>query len=85
VQALFFGNYFYGFCAVALSVEAALQQHYPLNDFLYYTMSFAATVVFYTKAYVADNIVFPANERAYWYAKNNNMVKLTQIVFSLLT
>ncbi|MBN8836122.1 MAG: hypothetical protein J0I09_02595 [Sphingobacteriia bacterium] len=84
VKTVFFGNYFYGICAVALSVEAALQQHYPLNDWLYYVACFSATVVFYTKAYIADNKIFPANARAGWYAQHRYAVSISQLILTIL-
>lgn len=85
VKLFFFGNYFYGICAIALSIEGELQQHYPLNTFLYYILAFSATVVYYTNAYilteVSDDI---ANIRSMWYARNRKFMQANQVFFFLL-
>lgn len=33
LEFIFYGNYFYGICAIALSVEAMLRQRLRLNSF----------------------------------------------------
>ena len=45
IRFIFFGNYFYGLCAIALSIEASLQQQYSLNSLLYYAIVFCATIL----------------------------------------
>lgn len=86
VRFLFFGNYFYGICAVALAVETSLQQHLPLNDAGFYLALFAATVLYYTKAYITDSEVLPniANPRTAWYAQNRKMVWWSQVVLTIV-
>jgi hypothetical protein len=81
-QLVFFGNYFYGLCAVALSVEAALQQERPLNEWLYYALSFAVTVVYYTKAYVTSNPHHGTSKRSAWYYKHRVLVRNSQWFFA---
>lgn len=80
LYALFFGNYFYGLCTVALSIEASLQQQYPLNPLLYYIAVFCATVLYYTLAYISDNPSDPNNNRSVWYADNRQLVKGSQLL-----
>ncbi|WP_317899915.1 hypothetical protein [Aurantibacillus circumpalustris] len=86
IKLFFFGNYFYAVCAVALSIEASLQQHYPLNNLLYYILAFSSTIVFYTNAYilteVSDDI---ANIRSMWYARNKKFMQINQVFFFLIT
>ena len=86
VKLVFFGNYFYGLCAVALSIEGALQQKYPLNNLLYYLLAFSATIVYYTNAYVltevSDDI---ANIRSMWYARNRRFMQANQLFFFTVT
>ena len=79
---LFFGNYFYGFCAIALSIEASLQQHASLNSFTYYVFVFVATVLYYTHAYIAEPSASAANKRAAWYFTNRVLLRRSQIAFS---
>jgi hypothetical protein len=81
---IFFGNYFYGVCAVALSVEAALQMGYPLADAWYYVSIFIATVLYYTKAYIDEDVRDPENARAVWYASFYKTVVRTQLFFTVV-
>lgn len=81
VRSFFFGNYFYGLCAVGLAVEANLQQGVALNSPLYYLATFCATVFFYTAAYVTDYPVQTGNGRSAWYYNNRHLVKTTQALF----
>lgn len=83
VKFIFFGNYFYGICTVALAVEASLQQHYPLNDLVFYTGLFAATTWYYTKAYITEQTVLTVNQRTNWYIHNRNIVKWSQHILEL--
>jgi 4-hydroxybenzoate polyprenyltransferase len=84
IRWLFFGNYFYGFCAVALSIEAGLQQRVPLNSFGYYCIVFAATVLYYTHAYIAEPATQSGNLRSVWYSDNRKAVMASQILLTLL-
>jgi 4-hydroxybenzoate polyprenyltransferase len=84
-RSLLFGNYFYGLCTVALSIEAILQQQYPLNSIVYYVFVFCATVLYYTHAYIAEpTSVDPANMRSLWYHKNRKFVKYSQVLMTLM-
>ena len=81
---LLFGNYFYGICAIALSVEASLQQHVSLNSLIYYLFVFVATVLYYTHAYIAEPSANTANKRASWYFNNRILLRQSQLVFTFL-
>jgi 4-hydroxybenzoate polyprenyltransferase len=83
IQFIFFGNYFYGLCVVGLSVEASLQQQFPLNPFLYYLFVFALTVVYYTRAYLSVQVDNTSNKRLLWYGRNKKLVRFTQGVFAI--
>ncbi|RYU97497.1 hypothetical protein [Emticicia agri] len=85
IKGFFFGNYFYGICAVALSIEAALQQEYPLNKPYYYGLVFALTVWFYTLAYITDPALSSSkNPRTNWYIQHKTFVKYSQLFCLLL-
>ncbi len=85
VKLIFFGNYFYGICAVALSIEASLQQQYPLNDFVFYAALFAATTWYYTKAYITDQTSLTVNQRTNWYIHHKGFVSRSQrLLLSIL-
>ncbi|MGI8951529.1 MAG: hypothetical protein ACR2FN_08085 [Chitinophagaceae bacterium] len=80
-ETLFYGNYFYGFCTVALSAEASVQQGFPLNSIEYYIFLFAITVLYYIQAY-ATPIGFSntINQRTLWYKTHKKSIRVTQIV-----
>lgn len=80
---IFFGNYFYGLCAVALSVETSLQQKQPLSPFSYYIVIFLLTVLYYTKAYTVSGSAKSANPRTQWYIRYRRQVQYTQWIFLL--
>src|ERR1044072_4869823 len=85
VKLFFFGNYFYGVCAIALSAESSLQQGYPLNSLLYYLLAFSATAVYYTKAYITTEVTDDVtNIRAMWYARNKGFMQLNQGFFFIV-
>lgn len=85
IRLLFFGNYFYGLCAVGLSVEAMLQQRFPLNRSLYFILAFAATVLYYSKAYVTTEVSnLTTNKRSAWYARNKRLMIWSQIVMTII-
>jgi hypothetical protein len=82
IKLFFFGNYFYGVCAVALSIECALQQIFPLNSLLYYILCFSATIVYYTNAYMLTEVSNDvANIRSMWYSRNKKLMQINQSFF----
>ncbi len=85
IKFFFFGNYFYGICVIALSIEATLQQQLPLNNIYYFLAVFCLTVVYYTKAYITDKSGYPSDERNIWYIQHKTIVKRSQLFFSLIT
>lgn len=78
VETIFFGNYFYGICAVGLSIEASLQQEFPLNSWLYYLLVFFCAVFYYTFAYMGEPPASSVNIRANWYARHRKAIKRRQ-------
>jgi hypothetical protein len=42
VRFIFFGNYFIGLLAIALTIEATLQLRLPFNSLAYYALIFCA-------------------------------------------
>lgn len=84
VHAFFFSNYFYGLCAIALSIEATLQQQYPLNSLEFYIFSFAVTVLYYTRAYITERPSIDPNPRSQWYWENRKAVANSQVFFTII-
>ena len=81
---LFFGNYFYAICAVALAMESNLQLRFPLNSALFYLILFTGTVVYYTRAYISEQYVNLDNPRTAWYNAHRRLVPVTQLLLSVI-
>jgi hypothetical protein len=84
IKFIFFGNYFYGICAIALSIEAVLQQQFPLNSLMFYVMVFATTILFYTKAYMPHKAPGTANKRSLWYYHNRRLMFYSQLLLTII-
>lgn len=83
-EYIFYGNYFYGICAVALSVEAALQQRFPLNGFGYFFIVFCVTVLYYTYPYVQKGPASSNNPRTNWYTRHYYFMLWNQIIITII-
>ncbi|MEP7318121.1 MAG: hypothetical protein ABI921_05260 [Panacibacter sp.] len=83
-QAIFYGNYFYGCCTVALAVEASMQQNLPLNSIYFYILLYCGTVIFYTYAYIQENTGPYINNRNQWYSTNKKIIRQS-VTLLLLT
>jgi hypothetical protein len=84
IRFIFYGNYFYGICAVALAIEASLQQQFPLNEWPFYLAIFLATVLYYTKAYLTEGGAESTNPRTQWYVEHRNMIWWSQLAYTCL-
>jgi len=85
IQFIFFGNYFVGVLAVALTLEASLQLRLPLNSINYYLLLFLAPIIYYTYAYSkASTNSSTANLRNKWYYSHSKFVKCSQITLSII-
>lgn len=83
LKFIFFGNYFVGILAVALTVEATLQLGNPFNALSYYLLLFLAPIVYYTYAYMgATNSLHPDNPRTAWYASHKTYVYRTELLLT---
>jgi hypothetical protein len=81
VQFILFGNYFYGLCAVGLSLETSIQLGYELNSPLYYFLIFIGTVIYYTKAYLPESQSPNINMRTNWYHAHHDRLILGQRIW----
>jgi 4-hydroxybenzoate polyprenyltransferase len=80
----FFGNYFIGVLAVALSVETVMQLQLPFNSIAYYALIFCATIMYYTYAYTGVlQSVSPDNLRGVWYQQHEKPERYSQLFFLL--
>lgn len=81
---IFYGNIFYGVCAVALAIEAALQQGVGLNRWPFYVLLFVGTVFYYTHAYTVNVSGKATNPVSRWYARHILIMRQAQRVFALI-
>jgi 4-hydroxybenzoate polyprenyltransferase len=83
IRFILFGNYFYGICVIALTIEATLQQRIPFNSFIYYCLIFLGTVFYYTYAYIGEQGIVQDNPRSKWYDHNKKLIGRTQQIMTL--
>ncbi len=84
IRSVLFGNYYYGLCAIALTLEASFQQSISLNSLPYYLLIYSGTVVYYTHAYIAERDTGYSNDRTHWYIQNRRFVKYSQLLLTLV-
>lgn len=85
LRFIFFGNYFIGLLAIALTIESTLQLKVPFNSLSYYVLLFLAPIVYYTYAYMgAKDSQGSQNPRTQWYAKHRVFVLWSQLIFSAI-
>ncbi|WP_443945896.1 hypothetical protein ACJVDH_01965 [Pedobacter sp. AW1-32] len=84
IRFIFFGNYFVGILAVALTVEATQQLRLPYNSLNYYLLLFLAPTIYYTYAYhKVSNNPASTNPRNRWYYKHKNFINISQAVLCI--
>ena len=83
LEFIFYGNYFYGVCAAALSVESTLQQRFPLNNSLYFVLVFLITVLYYAYPYIRKSAP-SRNPRTNWYTKHYHFMRWNQVVITII-
>lgn len=77
-NTFFFGNYFYGICAVALLIEAGLQQGFTLSNPVWYLLVFSSTVLYYSFAYLNEKQKPNINPRTIWYKEHDQLLFWSQ-------
>jgi 4-hydroxybenzoate polyprenyltransferase len=84
IRFIFFGNYFIGFLAVALTIEATLQLQVPFNSLAYYALIFCAPIAYYTHAYMGNlKLTTSSNPRVGWYIKHKTFLKWSQRILTV--
>lgn len=84
LEWIFYGNFFYGICAVAQAVEATLQQRVPLNPWSFYVILFAATVLFYNYPYARKLSKAGNNLRTAWNIKHYHFLYWNQVILTVI-
>lgn len=85
IRFIFFGNYFVGLLAVALTLEATQQLRLPYNSLNYFLLLFLAPTIYYTYAYNRVSTKPSAtNPRNQWYFTHKNFINWSQgILFAI--
>ena len=79
IRFVFFGNYFIGVLAIALSLETAIQLRIPFTSITYYVLLFCGTIMYYTYAYTGVLLTGASgNPRTLWYQQHIKLVKISQ-------
>lgn len=82
-KSIFYGNYFYAFCAIALSIESVFQSQTELPSPLFFILQFIAVVFFYNKAYlITEEEINAENERQAWYKTHQKILQQLQFVLA---
>jgi len=81
IRFVFFGNYFVGILAVALTLEATFQLRLPFNSLNYYTLLFLAPTIYYTYAYnKVSTQPSVTNPRTQWYFEHKKLINRSQAI-----
>ena len=80
-EFIFYGNYFYGICVVAIMLETAVQL--KVSDGLFvYCVAFVATVIFYNYPYARISSSPSSNPRTQWYVCHHAWVVKSQVALT---
>ncbi|HAC15169.1 MAG TPA: hypothetical protein DCE78_04390 [Bacteroidetes bacterium] len=84
LEFIFYGNFFYGICAVSLIFETAVLFDLHLNGGLIYLLAFCATTLFYNYPYARIDSNPSNNPRTLWHTQNRSGIRIIQILCSVL-
>lgn len=77
IVAFFYLNYFYGICAVAMSVEYALQRNGQMPGTAVLLLTLIVPILYYSIIYVNSAKQYSTdNERLLWYRQHSSVVKI---------
>lgn len=80
IPILFYGNIFYGLCALSLCIETNLQHQIALNGPHFYFLIFLGTVVFYSRIYYKSSGFNETDHRSLWYVKYRVAIKIFLLI-----
>ncbi len=84
LKTFFYGNHFYGLCAVLLSIETNVQLQLHHISAFWYLFAYSATTAYYTQAYLFETDLSVHNPRMQWYTENKKQLKFQQFLFVLV-
>ncbi len=77
-------NWFYGFCAVMLSVESSLLLLNRMPNPYLLLLIYLGTIVYYTYAYLVECKLGEHNERVSWYLEKQKYLQIRQLVYTCI-
>ena len=86
IKYFFFGNYFYGLCAVFLAIETIVSLKIAIkSNFIYLFFLFFSTIVYYSFAYITiGKYSKEINERLSWYSQYKKIFFFSVLFFCLI-
>ncbi|MBG6236083.1 4-hydroxybenzoate polyprenyltransferase [Pedobacter sp. CAN_A7] len=85
IKFIFFGNYFIGLLAIALTIESTIQLKIPFNSLAYYALVAFAPIIYYTYAYMGVNkLSTTTNPRTQWYMTHQSFIIKSQFLLSVI-
>lgn len=86
IKFFFFGNYFYGLCAVFLAIETIVSLKIAIkSNFIYLFFLFFSTIVYYSFAYISiGKYSKEINERLSWYSQYKKNIFFSVLFFCLI-
>jgi len=86
IKFIFFGNYFIGLLAIALTIESTVQLNLPFNSLSYYILIGLSPIIYYTYAYMgANKLTKTNNPRILWYIENDGFIRKSQVVLTVIS
>ena len=84
IPLIFYGNLFYGLCAIVLCLDTNLQHRIPPNGPHFYFLTFSITVLYYSRIYFKTRLSTTNDKRSLWYNKYQNIIRPALIVLLVL-
>jgi len=81
IGVLLWSNQFYGICALLIAIESSVLILHAIPPFPILACIHLSTVLFYTNAYLLENVGGIYNERTSWYLKNKKYLLFRQTVY----
>jgi hypothetical protein len=84
IDFLFYGNFHYGICALALVIELQFLSDFSFFGLKFYTFLFLSVVLYYQYPYSMVRSFHSQEPRLVWYTKNRVLVKWTQLIILII-
>lgn len=83
LEFIFYSNFFYGICTVAVMLETTFLMKIPFQGFTLYLLTFIGTIIFYNYPYARSHSPTSKNPRTRWYSTHHKMISKIQIVLNI--